>query len=425
MNVLEAAQGRMHYIFQEFEHVYFSVSGGKDSGIMVYLANQIAQKMNRIFDIVILDIEANYTETVIFLERCKQLPNVGTVYHFCLPFYEDNYSSILQPQWIMWNPREKERWIHPLPQDAITLDKLDERLLYYFNRSHGNPDIFLKKFGKWYQEIHADSTIACGIGLRTQESLMRYNAIQNGINKYRGKQWINRSKDGYYKFYPIFDWKFEDIWKAVSCFDWEYNHIYDQMYKNGIPFKHMRICQPYGLQQRIGLKQFAALEPHLWEKIVNRVSGANFGSLYSKTHLLGYAKTKKPLHMTWQQYTVFLLESYGFYSEKLRDHYHRKFKILMNYYKKKYDMDVCDMVDEAKQREWKKDERLWHNWKSLARVLEKNDFALTTRQYSLTKKDEQELYQLYDEFHGQLGIEALNGKIYQSIINKMQHETSK
>ncbi|STY44121.1 Predicted phosphoadenosine phosphosulfate sulfotransferase [Listeria grayi] len=83
------------------------MSGGKDSGIMVYLANQIAQKMNRTFDIVILDIEANYTETVIFLERCKQLPTVGTVYHFCLPFYEDNYSSILQPQWIMWNPREK------------------------------------------------------------------------------------------------------------------------------------------------------------------------------------------------------------------------------------------------------------------------------------------------------------------------------
>lgn len=68
------------------------------------------------------------------------------------------------------------------------------------------------------------------------------------------------------------------------------------MLRLGVPLSEKKICQPFGLTQRRGLDQFGKLEPELWEKLVNRVSGANFGSIYSKTSLLGYLKTQKPNH---------------------------------------------------------------------------------------------------------------------------------
>lgn len=423
-NVLHAARKRLRFIFSEFDHVYFSFSGGKDSGVMLMLAEEIAKEMNRRFDVLILDIEANYTDTVRFIDRVKQLSCIHKIFHFCLPFYEDNNSSIFQPQWIMWNPEEEDKWIQPMPEDAITLEKLDDRLLKLFFKCDGNPDKFLQYFSNWYHEVHNFESIACGIGLRMDESLVRYTAIKHGRNKYKKRPWINRYIPGIYKFYPIFDWKFDDIWAAVYQFNWDYNKVYDRMYKIGTPFRKMRICQPFGLHQRIGLEQIAKIEPLIWERVVNRVSGANFGSLYSKTSLLGYSKTKKPAHMSWQEYVIFLLESYGLYTPILRDHYYRKFKILMAYYEKNFQMTIDDIPEEASKKEWEKNERLWHNWKALARVLEKNDFALVTRQYSLTKIDEQELYHLYDEFQGALGIQSLNGKVYKKIIHNLLNPSS-
>ena len=43
-NVLDAALDRLETIFERFEHVYFSVSAGKDSSVMVQLANIVAKK---------------------------------------------------------------------------------------------------------------------------------------------------------------------------------------------------------------------------------------------------------------------------------------------------------------------------------------------------------------------------------------------
>ena len=420
MDVLTATIKRIQYIFEEFESVCLSVSGGKDSGILLYLFDKVAGEWGYKFDVLILDIEANYSETVAFLNRSMCLKNIREVYHFCLPFYEDNNSSIFQSQWMMWNPNEQEKWIHEMPKHAITISNMEKTLIPYFERAHGNPDSFLRLFSTWYKEKNNCDLVGIGVGIRTQESLNRYRAIHYGINKYKSKNWINKYKDGIYNFYPIYDWKVEDVWGAVSKYDFDYNHIYDHMLRLGVPLSEMRICQPFGLTQRRALNQFAELEPELWERLVNRVSGANFGSIYSKTSILGHVKTQKPAHLTWQQYAVFLLESYGFYSPLLRDHYYRKIKILMNYYKNKFQMDLEDIVEEASRKEWMDDEKLWHNWKGIARALEKNDFALTSRDYSLTRQDETELYALYDQYKDTLGIDQLNGKEYQHIVRELR-----
>ena len=46
-NVLDAAFERLEIIFNSFDNIYFSVSGGKDSSVMVQLANMVAKKLNK------------------------------------------------------------------------------------------------------------------------------------------------------------------------------------------------------------------------------------------------------------------------------------------------------------------------------------------------------------------------------------------
>ena len=44
--------------------VYFSFSGGKDSSVMLQLANMVAKKKNKKFDVLFIDLEGNYQYTV-------------------------------------------------------------------------------------------------------------------------------------------------------------------------------------------------------------------------------------------------------------------------------------------------------------------------------------------------------------------------
>lgn len=43
-NVYEALQQRFHYLFEEFENVYVSFSGGKDSGVLLNLLLDFKRK---------------------------------------------------------------------------------------------------------------------------------------------------------------------------------------------------------------------------------------------------------------------------------------------------------------------------------------------------------------------------------------------
>lgn len=420
-DVLNAAKERLSFIFDEFEYVYFSVSGGKDSGVMVQLANRIAKEKGKQFDIFTLDIEAHYEATAQFISQMEQLSQVRDVYHFCLPFYEDNNTSVLQTQWLMWDEEEADKWVREMPSNAITLNDLDESLYTYFEQANGNPDKFMKLFPKWYKEKKQTDKIACGVGIRADESFNRFRAIAFGKSLYQDKKYTTKLSEGVYNFYPIYDFSVEDVWGVTSQYDFQMNHIYELMWKNGTPLKDQRICQPYGFQQRQGLDQFAALEPETWRKVVNRVSGANLGNIYAKTSLLGHNGTEKPENMTWQEYTVFLLESLGLYAPLLRDHYYRKIKILMTYYKKNFDMNLEDMPDKApSKKEQDEDERKWNNWQGIGKAIEKNDFAFSTRDYGLTKKDEEELYELHRKFGKVLGLDEKKQKAYKNLLNKWE-----
>lgn len=72
-NVLDATFERLEFIFDNFDNIYFSVSGGKDSSVMVQLANMVAKKKNRTFDVLYIDFEAQYKLTIKHVYELKNL----------------------------------------------------------------------------------------------------------------------------------------------------------------------------------------------------------------------------------------------------------------------------------------------------------------------------------------------------------------
>ena len=106
-NVLEAAVERLEIIFQNFENIYFSFSGGKDSSVMIQLANKVAKKMNKKFDVLFIDLEAQYHYTIEHVEELKNLSQIRDFYHIALPIALRNAVSVLQPKWICWEEESK------------------------------------------------------------------------------------------------------------------------------------------------------------------------------------------------------------------------------------------------------------------------------------------------------------------------------
>jgi len=305
-NVYEMAIERMEYIFDNFKKVYFSFSAGKDSSVGLHIALEVARKKNRLpLDVLFIDLEAQYKKTI---EHAEEMllnnPDINA-YWICLPMNLRNAVSVFQPYWTCWNSEEKDRWVRDIPAHKCVIS--DPNYFPFFREKMEFED-FVVKFGMWFA---GDTPTACAVFIRAQESLHRYLAIfkVREESKFQGVEWTTQVRKNVYNFFPLYDWKTEDIWTAVGKNNWSYNKIYDFMYLSGMSINEARICQPYGDDQRQGLDLFKLCEPETWAKVVDRVAGANFGNIYCKSYLLGHRKTHLPDNYTWKKYSEFLLET--------------------------------------------------------------------------------------------------------------------
>lgn len=415
-NVLESAIERYEIIFNRFDHVFFSFSGGKDSSVMVQLAARVARQMNKKFDILFIDLEAQYTETIKHIQEIKDdLKDViNHFYWVCLPLSLRNASSVIQPKWICWDEEEKKKWVRPMPRGNHVIN---ERTLQWdwFNKGM-EFEHFIVEFAKWYSEEYGQA--AAGIGIRTDESFNRFRTIiSDKKERFNGYGWTTRVKSAgnVYNFYPLYDWRTEDIWGAVSNLDLKYNHIYELMYKNGLSIHEQRLCQPYGDDQRDGIDQFRYIEPETWEKVVNRVHGVNFANIYARSSLLGNIKSEKPEDITWEQYAVFLLESLGLYAPELRDHYYKKIKTFIDWHIKNEGVLKIPDVDDKKLENAKK----VASWRRVARALEKNDFWMTRLSFSQTKNDVERLFELKKKYRNIIYGKDTDQKHLKQIADKL------
>ncbi len=332
INVYDATNERLRYLFEEFDNIFVSFSGGKDSGVLLNLLLDFRNENypDRLIGVFHQDFEAQYTVTTEYVERTfKRLENEKNVELFwvCLPMATRTSVSNYEMYWYPWDDTKKELWVRPMPKHPYVINIDNNPMTTYRYRMH--QEDLAKQFARWYHLSHGEKKTVCLLGIRADESLNRYSGFINKKYGYKDECYITRQFKDIWAASPLYDWSNEDIWHANYLLNYDYNHLYDLYYKAGLPLDHMRVASPFNDYAKDSLNLYRVIDPATWTRLVGRVQGANFGAIYGKTKALGYRNLTLPEGHTWESYTKFLLATLP---KNIRNNYIKKFKSSIDFW---------------------------------------------------------------------------------------------
>ena len=405
-NVYDAAMDRIAGIFKDFDNVLVAFSCGKDSGVLLNLAYRYAKENNLLHKLAFYyeDYEAGYKYTHEYAERTFNELQVERKYWLCLPISAACAVSMYEPRWIPWDEDKKDIWVRKMP----TLDCVinEHNCPYQFIKGTKGFDLRIQ-FSEWFGKTYGNTAVL--IGLRADESLTRHGIFTSQHRKFmhKGLRYSKIIDKNTCNFYPIYDWKASDIWTANAKFGFDYNKIYDLYYQSGLTIDQMRVASPFHQCGQESLSLYRVIDPDSWGKMVGRVNGCNFGSIYGGTSAMAWKKISKPDHFTWKQYAEFLLST-------LPDNSKKKFlyhlgRLQKSWHEKGYGRNprvIQQMIDEGIEIENTKEIsklctkpdvyeiikiksgipedtgikhgfRICPTWKSVCITIMKNDFGLT------------------------------------------------
>lgn len=395
IDVYQAARERFKIIFSEFERVCVSFSNGKDSGVLLNIAIDVARELGKLpVHALYIDMEAQYQHAIDFTHRMFNLPEV-TGWWVCLPLHLRNAVSQFQPHWLCWDKDKRDAWVREYPDNEYVIT--DESYFPFFRRGMEFEE-FVPAFADWFSQ---GKKTACVVGIRADESLNRFRTIRNEHKiPYDGHMWTTKlfpdTEKEIYNVYPIYDWQTRDVWICNGKMGYDYNKIYDVMHLAGVSIHKMRLCQPYGDDQRQGLYLFKILEPETWSKIVNRVEGANFGNRYTENDrtTLGNYKVNLPEGHTYESYAKFLLKTMPPY---LAEHYQKKIDKFLAWWEKE-GVTVIPDYDDPKMESAKK----VPSWRRICKVLLKNDYWCKGLSFSQTKRELERQIEMITRYSNEL-----------------------
>ena len=295
MNVLQAAQRRIRFIFDEFERVVVSVSGGKDSTCLYFLVLDEARRRGRRFGVFFLDQEAEYQSTIDMIELMMRHELVEP-YWFQVPIRMTNATSHRQLFLHAW--ADGEEWIRPKSDIAIhrIYDEYPDRFYPFFN---------------WFERQDPVPT-AHLVGLRIFESMNRQRTMLRKDNGYQQRYgWSTVCGNGKsYRFYPIFDWHARDVWKYIADNGLPYNKVYDRMYAAfGADARKMRVSNLIHEQAFRSLAQLQEFEPDTYDRLLKRLAGVHCAAQYANEPYVFRADRLPPFFPSWRAYRDYLLET--------------------------------------------------------------------------------------------------------------------
>lgn len=267
-SVFDASIRRLVKAYNEGHRLTYSFSGGKDSGVLAELgiiAADIAGKLP--IEVVMRDDEIAYPGTFEYAERLARRPEVK-FHWYSFRQGQVNIFNREEPFFWVFDPYlDPSDWVREPPYDLVKWD------------TKSDPDLYGLVNLERFPNPEGAKLCSC-VGIRAEESMTRHLAIQSAHGP-RSNATPDKGKN-MIKLYPLYDWKTEDIWKAILDNHWDYNEAYNVMSKMGISPRKQRLGLIAMSLNGIPSLQFAAKAwPQWFDKVCQRLPGvhtvANFG----------------------------------------------------------------------------------------------------------------------------------------------------
>ena len=111
-------------VFDNFENICVSFSGGKDSTRMTHLVIEEAKKRNRKVGLLFIDWEIQYQLTINHVRHVFEVyKDWINPYWVALPLLSDNACSQYEPEWVSWDKKKKGLWVRKPEPISITDEK--------------------------------------------------------------------------------------------------------------------------------------------------------------------------------------------------------------------------------------------------------------------------------------------------------------
>lgn len=293
--VFDESLDRIRFIYDNCDEVVVNMSGGKDSTVVFNLALIVAKERGALpLKVFWLDQEAEWQHTVDYMDGIMRRPEVDPLW-FQIPFDFTNSLSTQKNFLRSWDPEKEELWVHPKSDISIKDNPTDS------SRFHVLMDTLVSTV------VDSDD-IAVLTGMRAEESLARRFSVSGKKAQFKGINWCGSKKNNRRNFWPIWDWKFQDVWTAIARNGWDYNGIYDLQYIKGLPTNKMRVSALIHETAWRSIGDLQEFEPETYNRFCRRVAGTN-----AMSHTLDYGELMpKELPFAfrdWKEYRDYLLEN--------------------------------------------------------------------------------------------------------------------